>query len=219
MIVTFYSLESSGKTTLAIYFADYLKKRKIEVEVYDYTQKFNLSISFEKLKDERKPNLKVKQLQALHYLEKIENYDDLVNMQEDDKIYIFDLPSYYLFPMDEFLKFVNYFIVPMSMSAKSEYDTTLLVNLINNINSRKRKFIFVDNLPDTGYANSSSFGKFLNSNGKLILGATNKELPFEDKNNLKDTFASQNLFDPTKEGDRNRYLKPIFDEIFKIIKL
>lgn len=219
MILAFYSLESSGKTTLAIYFAEYLKKNNFSVEVYDYTQKFNLSISLEKLKEERKPNFEVKQLQALHNLENIENYDDLIVMQEDKKVYIFDLPSYYLFPMDEFLKFVNYFIVPMSLSAKSEYDTTLLINLIKNINTRQRNFIFVDNLPDTGYANSTDFAKFLNSNGKFILGATNKDLPVENKTNLKDTFASQNLFEPTKEEARNRYLKPIFDEIIKIIKL
>lgn len=206
MIITFATQKGgTGKTTLAIAFANYISsttERKINVFDFDYQKSF-----YDKWKEDE-----LLELPKLYDVERIENdeefsdFEMLSEMKNSDEIYLFDLAGTLDAKYTDLLIYSDFIIIPFEYSDVSTKSTIVFLNLLGLIESEADK-IFIRSKYDKGYKylNQEAMDKEIQKFGKLL------ENPVYKRNCL------QNI-DTRKLTYEQRYaVKNAFNEIIQYI--
>lgn len=159
MIITFATQKGgTGKTTLAIAFANYIStisKRKINVFDFDFQKSF-----YHKWKEDEALNLpKLYEVEIID--EEVEqpfsDFETIIGLKESDDIYLFDLAGTLDEKYIDLLIYSDFIIIPFEYSDVSAKSTLVFVNLMGQLESQAER-IFIRSKYDKGY-------KFLNQEG------------------------------------------------------
>ncbi len=150
MIITFATQKGgTGKTTLAIAFSNFLSKfKKKNIKVYDLD--YQKSFHYKWTEDE---TLEVPKLYDVEIIEEALNFFDfekILEMKEDDTIYIFDLAGTLDHSYSEILMYSDFIIIPFEYSDVSVKSTMVFINYLGLSESEAEK-IFVRSKMDKGY--------------------------------------------------------------------
>lgn len=172
MIITFATQKGgTGKTTLAIAFANYLSgisERKIKVYDFDYQKSF-----FNKWQEDKES-----ELPKLYDVEVIDDEDEeqpfsdletLINLKESEEIYLFDLAGTLDQKYSDLLIYSDVIIIPFEYSDVSVKSTLVFKNLLGLLESEAER-IFIRSKYDKGYKylNQQEMDKELAKYGVLI---------------------------------------------------
>lgn len=171
MIITFASQKGgTGKTTLAIAFANYvfsLSKRKINVYDFDYQKSF-----YHKWKEDE--FLEVPELYNVEIIgeeneQPFEDFETLINLKESDEINLFDLAGTLDAKYSDLLIYSDFIVIPFEYSDVSVKSTLVFVNLLGLLESQSER-IFIRSKYDKGYKylNQEGMDIEINKYGKLL---------------------------------------------------
>lgn len=159
MIITFATQKGgTGKTTLAIAFANYIStvsKRKLSVFDFDYQKSF-----YHKWKEDE-----LLEIPKLYDVETIGEEDDqpfsdfetIINLKESDEITLFDLAGTLDAKYSDLLIYSDFIIIPFEYSDVSAKSTLVFVNFLGLLESQAER-IFIRSKYDKGF-------KYLNQDG------------------------------------------------------
>ncbi|CAA7197006.1 ParA family protein [Chryseobacterium potabilaquae] len=159
MIITFATQKGgTGKTTLAIAFANYISsfsKRKLNVFDFDYQKSF-----YYKWKEDEQS-----EVQKLYDVEIVEDEDEcpffdfqrLIQLKESEDINLFDLAGTLDAKYSDLLIYSDFIIIPFEYSDVSTKSTLVFINLLGIIESQAER-VFIRSKYDKGY-------KYLNQEG------------------------------------------------------
>ncbi|MEG1592108.1 CobQ/CobB/MinD/ParA nucleotide binding domain protein [Chryseobacterium sp. MOF25P] len=159
MIITFATQKGgTGKTTLAIAFANYIStvsKRKLSVFDFDFQKSF-----YHKWKEDE-----LLEIPKLYDVETIGEEDDqlfsdfetIINLKESDEIILFDLAGTLDAKYSDLLIYSDFIIIPFEYSDVSAKSTLVFVNFLGLLESQAER-IFIRSKYDKGF-------KYLNQNG------------------------------------------------------
>ena len=152
MIITFATQKGgTGKTTLAIAFANYLSgisQRKVNVFDFDYQKSF-----FNKwMEDESLELPKIYDVEVFGEEDGIpfENLDNLFELKESEEINIFDLAGTLDKKYSDLLVYSDVIIIPFEYSDVSVKSTIVFKNLLGVLESESER-IFIRSKYDKGY--------------------------------------------------------------------
>ncbi len=187
MIITFGTQKGgTGKTTLAISFANYLSlfyEKEVKVYDFDYQKSF-----YEKWKEDEM--LGLPRLYEVELIEDAYEFFDLekiLEMKDSNTIYIFDLAGTLDDSYTELLMYTDFIIIPFEYSDVSVKSTLIFVNYLGYAESEAEK-IFISSKYDKGYKylNQERMDKEISRFGKLIF-------PPVYKRNCLQTINTRNL--------------------------
>ncbi len=211
MIVTFSTQKGgTGKTTLAIAFANYLCKfHKKDVKVYDFDYQKSF---YQKWQEDE--ILDIPQLYDVEVIEDAYDFFDLekiLEMKESDMIYIFDLAGTLDDSYTELLMYADFIIIPFEYSDVSMKSTLVFINYLGYAESEAEK-IFISSKFDKGYnyLNKEAMDNEISRFGKLLKNPVYKRnclqtintrrLTYEQKYAVKETFEEMiKYIEKTKE--------------------
>ena len=159
MIITFGTQKGgTGKTTLAIAFANYISgisERKINVFDFDFQKSF-----YHKWKEDEHS-----ELPKLYDVEIIEeeneqpfsDFEHLIEMKESEDIHLFDLAGTLDARYSDLLIYSDFIVIPFEYSDVSAKSTLVFVNFLGLLESQAER-IFIRSKYDKGY-------KYLNQEG------------------------------------------------------
>lgn len=159
MIITFATQKGgTGKTTLAIAFANYISaisKRKINVFDFDYQKSFYYKWKEDELLD----------IPKLYNVETIgeederpfSDFETLINLKESDEIILFDLAGTLDAKYSDLLIYSDFIVIPFEYSDVSAKSTLVFVNFLGLLESQSER-VFIRSKYDKGY-------KYLNQEG------------------------------------------------------
>ncbi len=207
MIIAFATQKGgTGKTTLAIAFANYLTQEKNkEVVVFDFD--FQRSLYYKWKEDEE--TLKLPPLYEVEFVEDADewfNMDDVLEMNESETIYLFDLAGTLDASYTELLSSADYIVIPFEYSDVSCKSTMVFINYLGYAECFAEK-IFVRSKYDKGYnyLNQEGMDKELSKYGKII------DTPVYKRNNLQ-TINTRKL-----SYDQKYAVKNTFEELLEYI--
>lgn len=159
MIITFATQKGgTGKTTLAIAFANYisgLSERKISVFDFDFQKSFYHKWKEDELSD--LPKLYEVEIIDDENEEPFSDLEHLIDMKESDNIYLFDLAGTLDARYSDLLIYSDFIIIPFEYSNVSAKSTLVFINFLGLLESQAER-IFVRSKYDKGY-------KYLNQEG------------------------------------------------------
>ncbi len=159
MIITFATQKGgTGKTTLAIAFANYisgLSERKINVFDFDFQKSFYHKWKEDELSD--LPKLYEVEIIDDENEEPFSDLEHLIDMKESDNIYLFDLAGTLDARYSDLLIYSDFIIIPFEYSNVSAKSTLVFINFLGLLESQAER-IFIRSKYDKGY-------KYLNQEG------------------------------------------------------
>ncbi|MDE5518721.1 ParA family protein [Elizabethkingia meningoseptica] len=162
MIITFATQKGgTGKTTLAIAFANYvssLSERKINVFDFDYQKSF-----YHKWKEDEfldLPKLYNVEVIGEEDEQPFADFETLINLKESEDINLFDLAGTLDAKYSDLLIYSDFIVIPFEYSDVSAKSTLVFVNLLGILESQSER-IFIRSKYDKGY-------KYLNQEGMDI---------------------------------------------------
>lgn len=214
MIITFATQKGgTGKTTLAIAFANYLSaisKRKINVYDFDYQKSF-----YHKWKEDESleiPKLYEVELIGEEEEQPFSDFETIIDLKDNEEINVFDLAGTLDAKYTDLLIYSDFIIIPFEYSDVSAKSTLVFVNLLGQLESQADR-IFIRSKYEKGY-------KYLNQEGmdKEIVkyGLLVKSPVF--KRNCLQTISTRELTSYQKYAVRNPF-NEIIDHVNKSLKI
>lgn len=214
MIVTFATQKGgTGKTTLAIAFANYLSaisKRKINVYDFDYQKSF-----YHKWKED--DSLEIPKLYEVEVIGEEEeqpfsDFETIIDLKDNEEINVFDLAGTLDAKYTDLLIYSDFIIIPFEYSDVSAKSTLVFVNLLGQLESQADR-IFIRSKYEKGY-------KYLNQEGMDIeiakYGLLLKSPVF--KRNCLQTISTRELTSYQKYAVRNPF-NEIIDHVNESLKI
>lgn len=206
MIITFATQKGgTGKTTLAIAFANYvsaISERKINVFDFDYQKSF-----YYKWKDDELLDIaKLYDVEIIGDEQPFSDFETLINLKESDEINLFDLAGTLDSKYSDLLIYSDLIVIPFEYSDVSVKSTLVFINMLGLLESEAER-IFIRSKYDKGY-------KYLNQEGmdiELRKYGVLLENPVFKKNCLQ-TIDTRKLTYQQKYGVRRS-----FDELIEYI--
>lgn len=171
MIITFATQKGgTGKTTLAIAFANYVSahsKRKISVFDFDFQKSF-----YHKWKEDE-----VLDIPKLYDVEIIDeeneqpfsDFDSLIELKESEEINIFDLAGTLDVKYSDLLIYSDFIVIPFEYSNVSAKSTLVFINFLGLLESQAER-VFIRSRYDKGYVyqNQEGMDAEINRYGLLL---------------------------------------------------
>ena len=159
MIITFATQKGgTGKTTLAIAFANYIfsiSERKINVFDFDYQKSF-----FHKWKEDELlhiPKLYDVEIIGEEEQQPFSDFEALIALKENEDINLFDLAGTLDAKYSDLLIYSDFIVIPFEYSDVSAKSTLVFVNFLGLLESQAER-VFIRSKYDKGY-------KYLNQEG------------------------------------------------------
>ena len=159
MIITFATQKGgTGKTTLAIAFANYIStisKRKINVFDFDFQKSF-----YHKWKEDESlelPKLYEVEIIGEEAEQPFSDFETIIDLKDNEEINLFDLAGTLDAKYTDLLIYSDFIIIPFEYSDVSAKSTLVFVNLLGQLESQADR-IFIRSKYDKGY-------KYLNQEG------------------------------------------------------
>lgn len=159
MIITFATQKGgTGKTTLAIAFANYISaisERNINVFDFDYQKSF-----YQKWKEDEELDLpKLYDVETIGEEEEqpFSDFETILDLKDNDDINLFDLAGTLDAKYSDLLIYSDFIIIPFEYSDVSAKSTLVFVNFLGILESQSER-IFIRSKYDKGY-------KYLNQEG------------------------------------------------------
>ncbi len=159
MIITFATQKGgTGKTTLAIAFANYIStisKRKINVFDFDFQKSF-----YHKWKEDEPldlPKLYEVEIIGEEAEQPFSDFETIIGLKESEDINLFDLAGTLDEKYTDLLIYSDFIIIPFEYSDVSAKSTLVFVNVLGQLESQAER-IFIRSKYDKGY-------KYLNQEG------------------------------------------------------
>lgn len=213
MIVVFGTQKGgTGKTTLAISFANYLSLYKEkEVMVYD----FDYQKSFYQKWEEDNQTLEDRKLYEVEKIEDAEVFFDLekiTNMKDSEIVYIFDLAGTLDESYTDLLIYADYIVIPFEYSDVSAKSTLIFCNYLSYTESESIK-IFIRSKYDKGYnyLNKEGMDAEISRFGKVLKNPVYKRNCLQTINTRKMTYEQKNAV--------KSVIEELIDVIFKDINI
>ena len=159
MIITFATQKGgTGKTTLAIAFANYVSahcKRKIKVFDYDFQKSF-----YHKWKEDEL--LEIPKLYDVEIIdeenkEPFSDFDSLIALKESEEINIFDLAGTLDVRYSDLLIYSDFIVIPFEYSNVSAKSTLVFINFLGLLESQAER-VFIRSRFDKGYVYQNQEG-------------------------------------------------------------
>lgn len=159
MIITFATQKGgTGKTTLAIAFANYItgcSSRKIKVYDFDFQKSF-----YHKWREDE--SMEAPKLYDVEIIEAenenpFTDFENLIEMKESEDLYLFDLAGTLDAKYSDLLIYSDFIIIPFEYSNVSAKSTLVFINFLGLLESQAER-IFIRSKYDKGY-------KYLNQEG------------------------------------------------------
>lgn len=202
MIITFATQKGgTGKTTLAIAFANYLSsisERKINGFDFDFQKSF-----YHKWKeDEILVEPKMYDVKNIGEDDEspFSDFEKLIELKESEEINLFDLAGTLDEKYSDLLIYSDFIIIPFEYSDVSSKSTLVFVNLLGMLESQAER-IFIRNRYDKGYKylNQEGMDAEISKYGKLLKNPVYKRNCLQSINTRKLTseqkYAVKNSFD------------------------
>ena len=159
MIITFAIQKGgTGKTTLAIAFANYIltySKRKINVFDFDYQKSFYHKWKEDEMLDV--PKLYDVEIIGEEEEQPFSDFDTLINLKESEEINLFDLAGTLDSKYSDLLIYSDFIMIPFEYSDVSAKSTLVFVNFLGLLESQAER-VFIRSKYDKVY-------KYLNQQG------------------------------------------------------
>ena len=159
MIITFATQKGgTGKTTLAIAFANYIStysKRKINVFDFDYQKSFYHKWKEDEILD--LPKLYDVKIIGEEEEQPFSDFETLINLKESEDINLFDLAGTLDAKYSDLLIYSDFIMIPFEYSDVSAKSTLVFVNFLGLLESQAER-VFIRSKYDKGY-------KYLNQQG------------------------------------------------------
>lgn len=159
MIITFATQKGgTGKTTLAIAFANYISaisERNINVFDFDYQKSF-----YQKWKEDEEldlPNLYDVETIGEEVEQPFSDFETILDLKDNEDINLFDLAGTLDAKYSDLLIYSDFIIIPFEYSDVSAKSTLVFVNFLGILESQSER-IFIRSKYDKGY-------KYLNQEG------------------------------------------------------
>ena len=201
MIITFATQKGgTGKTTLAITFANYISaisKRKINVFDFDYQKSFYQKWKEDELLD--LPKLYDVEIIGDEVEQPFSDFETILDLKDNDDINLFDLAGTLDAKYSDLLIYSDFIIIPFEYSDVSVKSTLVFKNLLGLLESQSER-IFIRSKYDKSYKyrNQSEMDKELSTYGLLLENPVFKrnilqsidtrKLNYEQKNAVKNPF-------------------------------
>ena len=208
MIITFATQKGgTGKTTLAIAFANYLSvlsERKINVFDFDFQKSFyhkwkeDESLVFPKLYD-------VETIEEENE-EPFSDFETLIDLKESEEINLFDLAGTLDAKYSDLLIYSDFIVIPFEYSNVSSKSTLVFINFLGLLESQAQR-VFMRSKYDKGYnyPNQQGMDAELIKYGKLLKNPVFKRNSLQSVNTRKLT------------GDQKYAVKNSFTELIEFI--
>ena len=194
MIITFATQKGgTGKTTLAIAFANYISMisdRKINVYDFDYQKSF-----FYKWQEDE-----VSAVPKLYNVESIDeeetlpfsDFETLIQLKESEEINLFDLAGTLDEKYSDLLIYSDFVIIPFEYSDVSVKSTLVFINMLGLLESEAER-IFIRSKYDKGYKylNQQAMDDELNKYGLLLQSPVYKRNCLQTINTRKLTYEQK----------------------------
>ncbi len=152
MIITFATQKGgTGKTTLAIAFANYISaisKRKINVFDFDYQKSFYYKWKEDELLDT--PKLYEVEIIGEDEEQPFSDFETIINLKESEEINLFDLAGTLDAKYSDLLIYSDFIIIPFEYSDVSAKSTLVFINMLGLLESEAER-IFIRSKYDKGY--------------------------------------------------------------------
>ena len=208
MIITFATQKGgTGKTTLAIAFANYISAvsdRKINVFDFDYQKSFYHKWKEDELLDI--PKLYDVEIIGEKDEQPFSDFETLINLKESDEINLFDLAGTLDAKYSDLLIYSDFIVTPFEYSDVSVKSTLVFINMLGLLESEAER-VFIRSKYDKGY-------KYLNQEAMDIeLAKYGMLLPSPVfKRNCLQTINTRSLI-----GKQKYAVEHTFDELIKYI--
>ncbi len=207
MIIAFATQKGgTGKTTLAIAFANYLTQVKNkDVVVVDFD--FQRSLYYKWKEDEE--TLDLPSLYDVEFVENADEWfkiDDVLEMSDSETIYLFDLAGTLDASYTQLLSCADYIVIPFEYSDVTCKSTMVFINYLGFAECDAQK-IFIRSKYDKGYnyLNQKGMDKELSKFRKII------DAPIYKRNNLQ-TINTRKL-----SYDQKYAVKNTFEQLLEYI--
>ena len=214
MIITFATQKGgTGKTTLAIAFANYISsisERKINVFDFDYQKSFYHKWKEDELLDI--PKLYDVEIIGEEEEQPFSDFETLINLKDSNEINLFDLAGTLDQKYSDLLIYSDFIIIPFEYSDVSVKSTLVFKNLLGLLESEAER-IFIRSKYDKGYKyqNQKEMDEEISKYGTLI------ENPVFKRNSLQ-TIDTRKLTYEQKYAVK-RPFNEIIDQINSILKI
>ena len=208
MIITFATQKGgTGKTTLAIAFANYISgisERKINVFDFDYQKSF-----YYKWKEDEElelPKLYEVEIIGEGNEQAFSDFGAIINLKESEEINLFDLAGTLDEKYTDLLIYSDFIVVPFEYSDVSAKSTLVFINVLGQLESQAAR-VFIRSKYDKGfrYLNQEGMDKEISKYGILL------ENPVFKRNCLQ-------IIDTRKLSYEQKYaVKHSFNELIELI--
>lgn len=202
MIITFATQKGgTGKTTLAIAFANYvsaISKRKVNVFDFDFQKSF-----YHKWKEDE--FLDIPKLYDVEIIDEdneqpFSDFETLIELKESEEINIFDLAGTLDVKYSDLLIYSDFIVIPFEYSNVSAKSTLVFINFLGLLESQAER-IFIRSKYDKGYkylnqegmdAEISRYGILLKSpifKRNCLQSIDTRKLTYEQKYAIKNPFT------------------------------
>lgn len=202
MIITFATQKGgTGKTTLAIAFANYISvssKRKINVFDFDFQKSF-----YHKWKEDEL--LDIPKLYDVEIIEEeneqpFTDFEKLIGLKESEEINLFDLAGTLDVKYSDLLIYSDFIVIPFEYSNVSVKSTLVFINFLGLLESQAER-VFIRSKYDKGYKylNQESMDTEIRKYGTLLKSPVFKrnclqtidtrKLNYEQKYAVKNSFT------------------------------
>ncbi|KUJ54324.1 MULTISPECIES: ParA family protein [Chryseobacterium] len=202
MIITFGTQKGgTGKTTLAIAFANYValsSKRKVNVFDFDFQKSF-----YHKWKEDEL--LEIPKLYDVEIIEEeneqpFSDFEHLIEMKESKDVNVFDLAGTLDAKYSDLLIYSDFIIIPFEYSNVSAKSTLVFINFLGLLESQAER-VFIRSKYDKGYkyqnqegmdAEISKYGLLLKSpvfKRNCLQTIDTRKLTYEQKYAVKNSFS------------------------------
>lgn len=202
MIITFATQKGgTGKTTLAIAFANYLSSvsnRKINGYDFDYQKSFY----YKWKEDETLEEPKIYEVESIGEEENqpFADFEQLIELKESEEINLFDLAGTLDEKYSDLLIYSDFIIIPFEYSDVSSKSTLVFVNLLGLLESQADR-VFIRSKYDKGYKyqNQQAMDMEITKYGKLLKNPVFKRNCLQNINtrklNYEQKYAVKNAFE------------------------
>ena len=214
MIITFATQKGgTGKTTLAIAFANYISsisERKINVFDFDYQKSFYHKWKEDELLDI--PKLYDVEIIGEEEEQPFSDFETLINLKDSNEINLFDLAGTLDAKYSDLLIYIDFIVIPFEYSDVSAKSTLVFVNMLGLLESEAER-IFIRSKYDKGYKypNQEGMDTEITKYGMLL------ENPVFKKNCLQ-TIDTRKLTYQQKYGVMKSF-DELIEYINKILKI
>lgn len=152
MIITFATQKGgTGKTTLAIAFANYISimsERKVNVFDFDYQKSFYYKWKEDEILDI--PKLYDVEIIGEEEEQPFSDFDTIIDLKESDEINLFDLAGTLDAKYSDLLIYSDLIVIPFEYSDVSVKSTLVFINMLGLLESEAER-IFIRSRYDKGY--------------------------------------------------------------------